>query len=207
MNWVDALVLVLALAAVMAGYRQGMVAALASLLGVLLGLLLGFKLAPMLVGQFSSPVTKVAFTLAILVLMVALGETLGVVVGRAARDRMQVDSVRKVDSVLGTVVLGIAVLVVAWLVALPLASAGFPGLAASVRRSVVLGTVDKVMPEAARELPAELRRQLHSSGFPDVLSPFSETPVTEVEPPDPALQASPVVQQLRPSVLKIRGRA
>jgi S1-C subfamily serine protease len=206
-NWVDALVILLALVAVVAGARQGMVTALASLSGVLIGLLVGFKLAPLLVERFASPVTKVAFTLAILVLMVALGETLGVLVGRSVRDRMHLESVRKVDSALGTVVLGLAVLVVAWLVALPLASAGFPGLASAVRRSTVLGAVNRVMPDAARDLPAELRRQLHSSGFPDVLSPFSATPLTEVDPPDPALQAAPVVQDLRASVLKIRGQA
>jgi len=206
-NWVDALVLIMAVGAVVAGARQGMVTALASLTGVFLGLLVGFELAPLLVEQFASPVTKVAFTLAILVLMVALGETLGVVVGRAIRDRMHVESVRQVDSVLGTVVLGLAVLVVAWLVALPLSSAGFPGLAAAVRHSTVLGAVDRVMPDAARQLPTELRRQLHSTGFPDVLSPFSATPLVEVAPPDPALQASPVVQQLRSGVLKVRGRA
>jgi uncharacterized membrane protein required for colicin V production len=206
-NWVDALVLVMALTAVVAGARQGMVTAVASLAGVLIGLLLGFKLAPLLVEQFANPATKVSFTLAILVLMVALGETLGVVVGRAVRDRMHIESVRQIDSALGTVVLGLAVLVVAWLVALPLSSAGFPELAAAVKRSTVLGAVDRVMPEAARRLPTELRRQLHSTGFPDVLSPFSETPLREVDPPDPALQASPVVQQARSSVLKIRGRA
>ncbi|HEY3262920.1 MAG TPA: MarP family serine protease [Pseudonocardiaceae bacterium] len=207
MNWVDALVLAMALAAVVAGARQGMVTALASLAGVFLGLLLGFEVAPLLVERFASPVTKLAFTLAILVLLVALGETLGVVVGRAVRDRMHLDSVRRVDSALGTVVLGLAVLVVAWLVALPLSSAGFPGLAAAVRGSAVLGAVDRVMPAAARRLPTELRRQLHSTGFPDVLSPFSQTPLVEVDPPDPALQASPVVRQLQSSVIKVRGRA
>lgn len=207
MNWVDALVLILAVGAVVAGARQGMVTAVASLGGVLVGLLLGFKIAPIVVERLSSPVTKVAFTLAILVLMVALGETLGVVIGRAVRGRMHVQSVRQVDSALGTVVLGLAVLVVAWLVALPMSSAGFPGLAAAVKRSTVLDAVDRVMPDAARRLPTELRRQLHSTGFPDALSPFSSTPVTEVEPPDPALQASPVVRALQPSVLKVRGRA
>lgn len=207
MNWIDALVLILAVAAVVTGARQGMVTALASLAGVFLGLLLGFWLAPLLVAQFTDPVTKVSFTLALLILMVALGETLGMVAGRAIRDRMHIQSLRQVDSVLGTVVLGLAVLVVAWLVALPLSSAGFPALAAAVKRSAILGAVDELMPEAARQLPAALRKQLYSSGFPEVLSPFSATPLVEVDPPDPALQKSPVVQKLRSSVLKVRGRA
>lgn len=207
MNWIDALVLVIAFAAVVAGARQGMVTAVASLAGVFIGLLLGFWLAPLLVERLAGPVSKVALTLAVLVFMVGLGETLGVVVGRAIRDRMHIESIRQIDSALGTVVLGLAVLVVAWLVALPLSSAGFPGLAAAVKRSTVLGAVDTVMPDAARQLPAELRRQLHSTGFPDVLAPFSQTPLAEVAPPDPALQNSPVVRTLQPSVLKVRGRA
>lgn len=207
MNWVDVLVIVLALIAGISGARQGMVTALASLSGVLLGAIVGVQIAPSLVERFPSTTTRVAFTVAILVLLVALGETLGVWAGRAVRQRMHVEPVRRVDSALGTVVLALAVLVVAWLVAVPLTSASSAGVASAVNHSVILGAVDKIMPNPARQLPADLRRLLRQSGFPDVLGPFAETPQAEVAPPDPALQASPVVQQLRPSVLKVRGRA
>jgi S1-C subfamily serine protease len=206
-NWVDILVIVLALIAGVSGARQGMVTALASLSGVLLGAILGVRIAPMLVERFTSSTMRVAFTVGILVLLVALGETIGVWAGRAVRERMHVEPVRQVDSALGTVVLGLTVLVVAWLVAVPLTSASSTGLASAVNHSAILGGVDKVMPEAARQLPADLRRLLRQSGFPDVLGPFAETPQAEVAPPDPALQASPAVRQLRPSVLKVRGRA
>jgi S1-C subfamily serine protease len=206
-NWVDVLVIVLALIAGFSGARQGMVTALASLSGVLLGAILGVRVAPVLVERFTSTTTRVAFTVAILVLLVALGETAGVWAGRAVRERMHVEPVRQVDSALGTVVLALAVLVVAWLVAVPLTTASSAGLASAVNHSMILGAVDKVMPEPARQLPADLRRLLRQSGFPDVLGPFAATPEAEVEPPDPALQASPIVQQLRPSVLKVRGRA
>ena len=69
----------------------------------------------------------------------------------------------------------------AWLVALPLASASVPALAAGVRGSEVLRAVDSVMPAPAKKLPDELRQLLDSSGFPDVLSPFSQTPVVATE--------------------------
>ena len=48
---------------------------------------------------------------------------------------------------------------------------------------------------------------LDSSGFPDVLSPFAPTPITQVGPPDPALANLAVVQDVQNSVLKIRGKA
>lgn len=207
MNWVDVLVVVLALIAAISGARQGMVAAVASLSGVLLGAILGMRLAPILVERFSSSTTRVALTVAILVLLVAIGETIGVWAGRAVRERMNVEPVRQVDSALGTVVLGLAVFVVAWLIAVPLTAASSPGLAAAVNHSLILGAVDKVMPNAARQLPSDLRRLLRQSGFPDVLGPFAATPQVEVEAPDPTLQASPVVQQSQRSVLKVRGRA
>jgi S1-C subfamily serine protease len=95
-------------------------------------------------------------------------------------------------------------------VALPLASANFPGLTTGIRSSKVLAAVDSVIGSSvpsARRLPSELRALLDSSGFPDVLTPFAQTPITVVGPPDQALASSPAVRAAQGSVLKIRGRA
>src|SRR5690606_20774762 len=94
-----------------------------------------------------------------------------------------------------------AVLVVAWLVALPFTSAtAVPGLASAVTRSSVLRTVDSAMPDAARDVPDELRKALGVSGFPEALEPFSETPVVPINPPDSELAGSEVVRDARQSV-------
>lgn len=208
MNWVDLLVLALALFAGISGARQGMVTAVASFVGVLAGAVLGVQIAPVLVEQFQSPELRVALGVTIVILLVALGETVGVWIGRAARGRIDGEGLRQVDSVLGAVVQGLAALVVAWLVALPLTtSSAYPGLTSGVRDSSVLSYVDNAMPNSLRELPGELTRLLDVSGFPEVLAPFSSTPITEVAPVDQALVNSAVVRQAEPSVLKIRGRA
>lgn len=207
MNWVDVLVFALALFAGISGARQGMVTAVASFVGVLAGAVIGVRIAPALVEQFQSPAVRVAFGVTIVILLVALGETLGVWLGRAVRSRIDGEGMRQVDSVLGAVVQGAAALVVAWLVALPLTSSAYPGLTAGVRDSTVLGFVDTVMPNSLRQLPTELTRLLDVSGFPDVLAPFSSTPITDVGPVDPALLNSPTVRKAQPSVLKVRGRA
>jgi S1-C subfamily serine protease len=139
---------------------------------------------------------------------VALGETLGVLLGRAVQRRIDGEAVRQLDTFFGAVVQGIAALVVAWLVALPLTkSSAYTGLTGAVRDSSVLRIVDTVMPNVLRQLPSELTRLLDVSGFPDVLAPFSPTPITDVGPADPVLLNSPVVRQARSSVLKVRGRA
>ncbi|WP_020669685.1 MarP family serine protease [Amycolatopsis nigrescens] len=208
MNWVDVLVVLLAVLAAVSGARQGVVIALPALVGVLLGAIAGIRLAPLVVELFDNPAAKVAFAVATVVFLVALGETLGVWAGRKVRQKINIDKLRGADSTLGAIVQGAVVFVVAWLIALPLTSvAGLPGLASAINNSAVLGGVNSVMPQSAQGLPNQLRKLLDRSGFPSIVDPFQRQPITEIEPPDVALQESPVVQNLHPSVLKIRGNA
>jgi len=207
MSWVDVLVVLLAIVAGVSGWRHGMAVAFLSFVGVLGGAILGVRLAPLIVSGIEAQHTRVIVSIVVVVLLVALGETTGVFFGRRIRDRITGERVLKVDSSLGALLQAFTVVVAAWLVALPLASASFPGLAASVRSSEVLQSVDSVMPSGARALPAELRQLLDDSGFPDVLSPFAQTPITAVGPPDAALARSQVVRDVGGSVLKVRGRA
>ncbi|MEO7195086.1 MAG: MarP family serine protease [Pseudonocardiaceae bacterium] len=208
MNWVDVLVLVLAVLAATSGARQGMVTAAASFIGVLAGAVIGVRIAPSLISGYQSPEVRVALGVSIVIVLIALGETLGVLLGRAVQRQIDAEALRRVDSFLGAVVQGIAALVVAWLVALPLTkSSAYSGLTGAVRDSSVLRVVDTVMPNVLRELPSELTKLLDVSGFPDVLAPFVPTPITDVGPADPAVLNSPVVRQSRASILKVRGKA
>lgn len=208
MNWVDVLVLVLALLAGTTGARQGMVAAAASFIGVLTGAVIGVRIAPPLIAGYQSPEVRVALGVSIVIVLVALGEMMGVLLGRAVQRRLDTEALRQIDGFLGAVVQGIAALVVAWLVALPLTkSATYTNLTAAVRDSTVLRTVNSIMPDVLRNLPTELTKLLRPPDFPDVLFPFSPTPITDVGPADPVLLNSPIVRQARASVLKIRGRA
>jgi S1-C subfamily serine protease len=207
MSWVDIVVVLLALAAAISGWRHGLAVAALSFLGVIGGALLGLKLAPLVVGLFEGDTSRVVVSVLIVIALVALGETLGVYLGRALRDRMRLNAVRTVDSTFGSILQAITALVVAWLIALPLATSSNVALSSALKNSSVLSTVDSVMPDPVRALPNELRSMFDASGFPDVLSPFSSTPVAEVPAPSPELVKDPVVQRARASVLKIRGRA
>jgi S1-C subfamily serine protease/uncharacterized membrane protein required for colicin V production len=207
-NWVDVLVIGLAVLAAISGARQGVITALPAFIGVLLGAIAGIKLAPLVVQYIESTPTRVAFAVAVFVLLVALGETLGVWFGRSIRQRIRSPKLTGVDNALGAIVQGAVVFVVAWLIALPLVTVGgLPSLASAIRGSTVLGGVNNVMPSAAQNLPDELRKLLDVSGFPAAVDPFDRTPSKEVAPPDPALQRSAVVQRVRPSVLKIHAKA
>lgn len=208
MNWVDLLVVLLALAAGVSGSRHGLVASLFSFIGVLLGAVIGLKLAPLLLRQLSDAPTKVGVGVGIVVLLVALGETFGVWAGRVLRDRINAARLTRVDNAAGAVVQALAAFVVAWLVALPFtAASGVPGLASAINNSTVLREVDLLMPAAIRALPDDLHRILGQTGFPNALAPFTGTPEAQTAPPDSSLAGTGVVRDVRGSVLKIRGKA
>ncbi len=208
MNWVDIVVVIIAVAAAVSGARQGLVIALPAFAGVLLGAVVGVRLAPLLIKNFVNPATRVAFAVAILVLLVALGETFGVWCGRMLKQRIRNPKLAGVDNALGAILQGVVVFVVAWMIALPLTSfSGLPQLSSALQRSTVLGAVNSIMPNAARQLPADLRKLFDVPDLPDVTNPFSRTPIQSVGPPDTALQSSAIVQDVRPSVVKIHAEA
>ncbi|HEX5116568.1 MAG TPA: MarP family serine protease [Pseudonocardiaceae bacterium] len=208
MNWVDIVVVLVAVAAAVSGARQGLVIALPAFAGVLLGAVVGVRLAPLLVQNFANPATRVAFAVAILVLLVALGETFGVWCGRMLKQRIRNPKLAGVDNALGAILQGVVVFVVAWMIAVPLTSfSGLPQLSSALQRSTVLGAVNSIMPNAARQLPADLRKLFDVPDLPDVTDPFAQTPIQQVGPPDSALLNSPIVEDVRPSIVKIHAEA
>ncbi|WP_336156735.1 MarP family serine protease [Amycolatopsis sp. VC5-11] len=208
MNWVDVVVLLLAVMAAVSGAFQGVIVALPALVGVALGAVAGVKLAPFVISLFDSPVAKVAFAFAVVVFLIVLGETLGVWVGRKLRQKINPDKLSGIDKTLGAILQAAAVFVVAWLVANPLTTvSAIPGLAKSINSSVVLGEVNDLMPAEAQGLPSDLRKLLDASGFPSALSPFEKAPSADTPPPDTSLNVSAVAKRVHPSVVKIRGNA
>ncbi|MGH3436766.1 MAG: MarP family serine protease [Sciscionella sp.] len=212
MNWVDVIVVLLALVAIVAGAKQGLVVTVPAIALLLGGAVLGIKIAPLVVTYFDSMSLRAVFSFTIPVLLAALGETFGVWLGRTIKIRIRNRHLAAVDNALGATVGAVLqagmVFVVAWLFVLPLTSVpGLPTLTSAINGSTVLGTVNSLMPQAVRGLPGDLRRQLNIPDLPTVSNPFSQTPVTQVGPPNTALQRSAVVREVQGSVLKVRARA
>ncbi|MDP9168072.1 MAG: acid resistance serine protease MarP [Actinomycetota bacterium] len=206
-QWLDLAVLAIAFVAAISGWRSGALGSLLSFVGVILGAVAGVLLAPHVVGHVAGPRTKLFVALFLILGLVVIGEIAGVVLGRAVRGAIRNGALRTVDSVVGVALQLVAVLVAAWLLATPLTSSDQPNLAAAVRGSRVLSTVDGAAPTWLKRVPARLSSLLHTSGLPDVLQPFGRTPIVNVDAPNAALVNDPVVAATRPSVLKIRGVA
>ncbi|MGB5112205.1 MAG: acid resistance serine protease MarP [Mycobacterium sp.] len=204
-KWLDLGILATAFLFAVSGWRSGALGSLLSFIGVVLGAVAGVLLAPHLVGGIDGPRTKLFATLFLILAMVVIGEIAGVVLGRAVRSAVRNSGLRTIDSLIGSALHIITVLVAAWLLATPLTSQ--PTLAGAVRGSKVLSEVDALAPQWLKKVPARLAGLLDTSGLPAVLEPFSRTSIVAVEAPDAALAVSPVVDATRNSVVKIRGVA
>ena len=187
-QWLDLALYALAAAAAISGWINGAAASGFALLGVAIGATSGLLVAPHLVRELDSPVGRLAAGLAVIAVMVIIGQIAGVTIGRAARRYISGAGAKVLDSTVGAVLQAAAMLLVAWLVAIPVAAQEGPGLGKAVRGSSVLAKIDDVAPEQMQRIPAAFTSVLGTTGFP-------------------VLAGSEVVAAVQPSVLKILGRA
>lgn len=207
-QWLDIAILAVAFVAAISGWRSGALGSLLSFVGVVLGAVAGVLLAPHIVTHISSDQGKLFAALFLILGLVVVGEVAGVVLGRAVRGAIHSGTVRFFDSIVGVALQLVVVLVAAWLLATPLTgSSSQPNLAAAVRGSRVLAEVNQFAPPWLKTVPNRLSALLDTSGLPEVLEPFSHTPVAAVAAPDAALANNPVVAATEPSVVKIRAIA
>ncbi|MEO6205014.1 MAG: MarP family serine protease [Mycobacteriales bacterium] len=204
----DLLLVVAALLFAASGYRQGFVVGVLSFVGFLGGGVLGAKVAPSLAGIGPlSNLPEAVVGLVIVFLAASIGQVLATLAGGALRRRLTAKPARQADAVAGAAISVVGLLLVSWLVGTAVASSPFPVLASQVKRSVVLSTVDSLVPREGKAFFASFRRLIDDRGFPQVFDDFTTPRFRQVEPPDPALANSEAVRVARGRVLKITGIA
>jgi S1-C subfamily serine protease len=189
------------------GYRQGFVIGALSFGGFFSGVLIGLQVGPLIADKFTDSTTRLVVSLVAIFALAVLGQTLAGWLGTHLRRAISSRPLQRVDDMGGAVISLMAVLLVAWLIAVPLASTPFPGLNREMRSSAILHGINSLMPERAQALSAALRDTLDTSGFPNVLGGLAPTNAKEVAAPDPALKNSQVVLKAKRSVIKVLGTA
>jgi S1-C subfamily serine protease len=208
MSIVDLVLIGLALVFAFSGFRQGVIVSATSFFGFFGGAVLGAQLSGPVADRLDGTATTRVFAALVVVLAAALlGQVVAGAIGRAVRTRVTWEPAKVVDSVAGAVLSAIAVLLVAWMVATPLATAPFPQVAGQVRQSALVQAVDRSVPAGVRALYDSLREAIDRRGLPDVLDPLTPTQVPDVPAPDQTLLESPVVGSVSGSVVQITGVA
>ncbi len=208
MSVVDLVLIALALLFALSGFRQGLLVSATSILGFLGGAVLGAQLSGAVADRIDgSSVTRVFAALVVVLAGALLGQILAGAAGRALRSRVTWEPAKMVDSVAGAVVSAASVLLVAWMVASPLATSPFPQVSSQVRQSALVQAVDRAVPNGVRTVYDNLRDAIDRRGLPDVLDPLTPTQVRDVPAPDVQLTKSPIVGSVSPSVVKVSGIA
>ena len=204
---VDGILILLMLVFAISGYRQGFVIGALSFGGFFSGVLIGLQLGPLIANQFADGTVRLVISLVTIFALAVLGQTLAGWLGTKLRRAIESRPLQRLDDAGGAAVSLVAVLLVAWLIAVPLGSTPFPEINRQVRSSAVLNGINQLMPDQAQALSAGLRESLNTNGFPDVFGGLTRTNAREVAAPDPALAKSQVVINSRKSVIKVLGTA
>ena len=192
-DWaIVALVLLLAVRGLGAGFLVGAL----SLSGAFAGLYLGSRVVSSLLIEGLPYGAGTMIVLLVVLASALLGEAVARTMGHRLRTRVLGTPLEPLDR-LGGAILGAAVgLVLAWAVGVVGQQAPLPSaLQASLQRSEVLGRLDE-------RLPSRALLQAFSRFDP---LPQIEGPRPEVPAPDPALLDDPAVQRVAPSVVRVTG--
>lgn len=206
----DLILIALIAAFAVAGYRQGFIIGVLSLAGFVLGVAGGALIAPSISRALARSVAWQAFIAILVVFAVAvIGMLIASGIGVAVRSRLTGRPATVADSLGGAAVNVAAVLIVAWLIGSFMVSGQFPAIARQVSNSVVLRTVDAVMPPSVLYLPVfpQLHSLLSNGLYTQVFSAIGAEADLSVPPPDPAVLTSAALARVEPSIVKIEGEA
>jgi S1-C subfamily serine protease len=208
-NLLDLVIVLAAVAYAVGGFRSGAVVGIFSLLGFFGGAVLGAQLAKPLGSKLADGRAQIPVAIFCVLVLATLGQLLGVYVAGQVRAKVVRERGRSWDAAIGSALGVLSVLLVAWMVAVPLASSPYPSLASEASHSKIVRSVNDVMPDGVRRLYSSLRGFLDQSGFPPVFGDLPSTSVVAVPPPPSNL--SPAVRRrvevAANSTFKIYGQA
>lgn len=204
----DLILIALAAAFAVAGYRQGFIVGVLSFVGFLGGAAVGAVFSPAIARTLVSGSARQALVAIVVVFLAAMvGQFVASLAGAALRSRVTWRPATFVDAVGGAVVSVISVLLIAWLIGSAVVNAPFPAVAGQVGGSAVLRGVDKFMPPSAHVMFSDFRRLLASGPYTQVFGGLGAEGSLTVPPPNPHVIDTPGVRQAKPSVVKIIGAA
>lgn len=201
---VDIVIILLFLSALVRGRELGLVQQVFSTVGFFGGLFLGAALEPQVVSHATSPLSRtlltVAVTLGCALVLLSVGEYIGVVL----KSKLRRLKFNRVDVVLGAAAGGLTLLLTVWLVAPVLISLPFPGLQQAVRGSWIVSRLERSLPSAPNVI-ADLGHVIDPNGFPQVFTGLEPSLPTNTPLPNLGSLNATVTQD-RASVVKIEGR-
>ncbi|MFL6088946.1 MAG: MarP family serine protease [Aeromicrobium sp.] len=207
MNSLDLILIVVLAMYATSGFVQGFLVNLAATLGLVAGGMIGIVVVPSMLPAEGPTLSSSLLALALVVACAGIGQVIGTAVGSAAREGVRRSPAQFLDSLGGSALSMIAVLVISWAIGYAVSGTAVPYLGTAARDSAILRRVNDVMPHQATRMLRAFNRTLDANVFPRYIDPFQDESIRSIAPPDPGALQAPGVQQASGSVLKILGVA
>jgi len=198
-NWVDWLIVAIAVLFAGWGYMQGIIVGGLALGGFALGAVIGARVAPLVLSGGSHSIYAPVFGLVGALLVGALLASLLEWFGMRVRFALRFPGLRTIDGLLGAALTACIGLGLVWIVgAVTLSTVTSPGLKEDLEHSVILRDLDKTLPPSGAILNALSRYD----PLPSVTGPSAEVPR-----PGKGIVSAPRVTAAFPSVVRVIGTA
>jgi S1-C subfamily serine protease len=169
MNWVDVLIVAIAIVAAIRGWFQGAIRQVLGWIGLIAGFYLGLAIAPSLSTKITHSSWRPVLALVIVVVAAYAGHVLGHLLGASVRRTVKMVKLGLVDSVAG-VVIGVAgALITVWLVAALLVATSWSTAATGIQGSRIIKALDSALPTVP-SAEARLQSLLRNANFPSVFT-------------------------------------
>ncbi len=206
MDALDGVVILVALAAAVGGYRMGFLARAGSWAGIVAGIYVAARFLPQVLDATasSSAGTRLAITVGLLIAGALVGQLLGLFLGSRLSQVLPPGPLRQGDRLIGAGAGAFGVLVVLWLLVPTLASVnGWP--ASQTEGSAIARFLSDNFPRPPNTFQA-LRRLVGQQGFPEVFNGLAPGGSVGTPPAGSPLSA-PVVATVAQSTVKVEGQA
>jgi S1-C subfamily serine protease len=202
-NTLDWVVLAIAAAFAIFGFRQGFLVGICATVGLFGGGALGVLAAPSALERFEPSFALAGVAVITVLFLASLGQAAGAVVGWSLRRRITWQPVSALDAIGGSALNAAAVLVIAWALGVAVSGAGLAGVGDQVRSSTVLASIDRALPGRADQLLRAFQDVVDSDSFPRYLQPFVPERIRPVRPPSARTPRDPDVVRAGRSVVKV----
>lgn len=201
-DFLDIVLILLAAAFAVGGYRQGFIVGALGCAGFLAGAAVGVIAAPRVAGFLAHDPAQRALVAVVMVFLIAMaGQLLASMAGTAVRSRVTGHPATLADALGGAGVSVVSVLLIAAFLGSAVASAPFSPVSSQVRRSVVLRGLDWFTPSFA-----DVQHFLDGSPYLPLFGTLAAGGALS-EPPSPRVLASPALAREKQSIVKVMGVA
>jgi S1-C subfamily serine protease len=201
---IDVFLVLVLLGYLVYGFRTGLMRSIGGIVGVVGGGMAAYFAIPFLGRLVPAPEWRAFSVLVLVLVMLAIGHSVGAALGHAIRKHLRARPLRALDRVLGAGVNVVVAALVISVLAAGVTSLGVPILSPAVASSGVVRTIDGATPDPVKSFLAQARSFAVEEGLPLIADAFGPT----APPPIPDIDTSTgPLSTAAQSVVRISGTA